>query len=386
MAPKINSKVKITFIITDLKPGGAQIVLLRLIDHINKNRFQISVISLLKEGSIKSKIESLGVPVFSSGISKSMVSWPFGFFRLFNLLKFIKPDVVSTWMYHADLIGGLIARIAGVRAVSWGIRHSNFGSGKTSSATRYVAYFSALFSYLIPKAIISCSTNAVSMHQELGYKSDKFTLIPNGYNLNTITFREKAAVLLRNEWNIAPEIPLLGMVARWNPQKDHANLLSSLAILNKKKVKFICVLVGTGMEDSNTKIKQLIEYNNLLDKVLLVGPQENIPDVMSAIDIHILSSSYGEAFPNVVAEAMACSTPCVVTDVGDAALIVGNTGWVVPPNNSIALSTAIENSLLDLKSEYNVVRKRLCRQRIEKKYSIEHMAKAYHKVWRNIIL
>ena len=176
-------------------------------------------------------------------------------------------------------------------------------------------------------------------------------------------------------------MPLLGSVARWDPQKDHANLLRALALLSQNGLDFRCVLAGPGIEPSNNALLQLISESNLADKVFLLGPRDDVPDIMNALDLHVLSSSYGEAFPNVVAEAMACGTPCVVTDVGDAAAIAGDTGWVAPPGNSRALAQSIDQALLAVLSPLQGKISSESRQRIAGRFGIEQMVASYRNIW-----
>ena len=144
------------------------------------------------------------------------------------------------------------------------------------------------------------------------------------------------------------KIPLLGSVARFHPQKDHKNLFQALNLLKINKIFFKCVLVGHKINAKNKLLIKMIKKFNLSKEVILLGPKRNINQIMNVIDIHILASEYGEAFPNVVAEAMACGTPCVVTDVGDSSLIVGKTGWIVRPSDSKGLAYSIKKQLKNL--------------------------------------
>jgi glycosyltransferase involved in cell wall biosynthesis len=274
----------------------------------------------------------------------------------------------------------MIARLAGIRAVCWGIHNSNLSSAMSSKSARFAAHLCAWLSSWLPAAIVSCSERAARVHQNLGYRASKFAVIPNGYDLSLFSPQPHARNTLRSEWGVAPQVPVLGMIARWHPEKDHANLLAALALLTKDGRDFRCVLAGTGMEQSNAVLRKLISESTLEDKVLLLGPRDGIPDVMNALDIHVLSSC-GEAFPNVVAEAMACGTPCVVTDVGDAALIVAGTGWVVPPGDSYALARSIEQAVLAIQSSQREKISQACRQRIVECFGIERMAAAYQDIW-----
>jgi glycosyltransferase involved in cell wall biosynthesis len=172
------------------------------------------------------------------------------------------------------------------------------------------------------------------------------------------------------------------MVARFDPQKDHANLLAALSLLKERGVEYCCVFVGTGVDCANETLTQLISAAGLEKNVQLLGRRNDIPAVMNALDLHVLSSSFGEAFPNVLAEAMACGTPCVTTDVGDAALIIGETGWVVPPEDVGALANSIEKAIMLWQDQPGwQKRKRACRKRVEDEFSLSAMVSAYRGAW-----
>ena len=170
------------------------------------------------------------------------------------------------------------------------------------------------------------------------------------------------------------------MVARWDPLKDHANLLNAFHRLAVERDNVRCVLVGEGMDESNSALVSLVRQHDVMGKVILAGPSDNITAVMNALDLHVLSS-VGEAFPNVVAEAMACGTPCVVTNVGDAGLIVGNTGWVVPPSDPKALFQAMELALSKLSEEGGAFWGAASRSRILQSFSLEKMVSSYEDTW-----
>ena len=207
--------------------------------------------------------------------------------------------------------------------------------------------------------------------------------IGNGYDVHKLYPLKSIRSSARKELSIFNNVFLIGMIARFDPQKDHENILLALSYLKNSADNFKCIFVGRGMEGDNRYIKDLINKFSLHDIVLLHGQDDNISKIMNAIDLHVLSSSYGEAFPNVVAEAMLCGTPCVVTDVGDSARIVGDTGWVVEPNNAHILSHAI-NKAMDLKmnnKEQWSIRCGNALDRAKSKYGIERMVSEYHKVW-----
>ena len=372
----------ITHIITGLNDGGAEGVLYRLCTHDTENRHV--VISLMDEGKYGPRLIASGVDVHCLNMPRGRVTIS-GLFNLYRLLRQIRPDVVQTWMYHADLLGGVVARLAGIKAICWGIRHSNLEPGKSARSTIIIARLCAILSRCIPRSIVSCSAQAAEVHQRLGYVKEKFTVIANGYNLEEFSPRPEDGARLRPEWGIGGDVPLLGVVARFDAQKDHQNLLQALARLKETGQVFRCVLIGTGMEHGNQEMQNLIAQTGLENHVMLLGRRNDIPVVMNALDVHILSSSFGEAFPNVIAEAMACGTPCVATEVGDAALIVGDTGWIVPPSDPDALFQAISKGVAEMQNKGAwAKRKTACRTQVVTHFSIEKMVESFHAVWNKV--
>ncbi len=371
--------MKILHIITGLNDGGAEAVLFRLCIH---DAFcKHIVISLSGEGKYGSLLRAKGIKVYVLAIHPKHPS-PIALFKLIRLLRKHRPDVVQTWMYHADLFGGIAARIAGIKSIVWGIRHTTLEPRKSKKTTILIAKLLAKFSWWLPARISVCAQRAMDVHEALGYNRALMRLIPNGYNLADFTPKPEEARALRNEWGVGLNMALIGAVGRYDPQKDHTNLLQALASLRSRNMPFCCVLVGTNLDDDNQELHIQIQHLGLEEAVILLGRRTDIPAVMSAFDVHVLPSAYGEAFPNVVAEAMACETPCVVTDVGDAAYIVGDTGWVVPPSDSEALANAMENALLMSQQGDWKERGTLARKRIEEQFSLQRMVSAYSALWK----
>ena len=375
--------MNVLHVITGLSDGGAEAVLYRLCKHDQANTHQ--VVSLSGTGKYGSMLESLGVPVTTLNMSPGWAS-PLAFIRLVRLLRREKPDIVQTWMYHGDLFGGLAARAAGIRALVWGIRHTTLVPGKSNKTTIWIARILAKLSWWLPVNIVVCAQRAMDVHESLGYDRSKMRFIPNGYDLADYQPGLDLKGELRASLVSDQSIPLIGMIGRFNPQKDHANLLDALVILCDRGIAFRCVLVGTGLDPSNTEIVEWIAQRGLNDYVQLLGRRNDIANIMNVLDLHVLPSAFGEAFPNVVAEAMACGTPGVVTDVGDAAYIVGNTGLVVPPRDANALADAIEVALDDMRDADKSSEQGLrARCRIEEHFSIERMVRTYHAVWHECI-
>jgi glycosyltransferase involved in cell wall biosynthesis len=208
--------------------------------------------------------------------------------------------------------------------------------------------------------------------------------VPNGYDLKKFKPNLIKKAIFRKKINLDNRTTLFGNVARFHPQKDHKNLLEALSILKKDKMFFKCVLVGFGITSKNSILVKLIKKFKLTNEIILLGPQKNINLIMNGIDIHILASQHGEAFPNVLGEAMASGTPCVVTDVGDSSLIVGKTGWVAKPHNSRDLSNNIKKAVKKLKSNKWQHHCLLCRERINNKFTLNKMVNGYNNVWNSI--
>jgi glycosyltransferase involved in cell wall biosynthesis len=369
--------MKVTHVITGLNDGGAEGVLFRLCNYDKENIH--NVICLTALGRYGPLLRAKGVDVLALNMKRSFPS-PLAFLRLVLYLRAYKPEIVQTWMYHADFFGGCAARIAGIKSVVWGIRSSILVSQHSKQATIIVSRLLSLLSYWIPCRIVVCAQKAMDVHVTIGYDRKKMRVIFNGYEIVNSNFQEDSRQNLRKSLGIKFSTKLIGMVARFDPYKDHSNLLHAVSILCKKGINLKCVLVGAGIETKNECLRNLIAKLSLNDVVFLLGQRDDIPTIMGSIDLHILSS-FAEGFPNVVAEAMACGTPAVVTDVGDAALIVGDTGWVVPPRNSLALATAIEIALHETSDPAWRTRCNAVRSRIRYNFGIDQMIENYQRIW-----
>lgn len=375
--------MKILHIITGLGDGGAEGVLRRLVTSDDASAHQ--VVSLMDSGVHGDQLTASGIPVHLLGMPRGRVTFS-GLMRLFRLVREVEPDVVQTWMYHADLIGGVVSRVAGRPALVWGIRNTSLDHGMVVTTTRVVAWICARLSRVIPARIVSCSARAAEAHAEIGYDRRKITVIPNGYDVSLFRPDPDARARVRCEWGIAGEIAVIGMVARWDPQKDHQTLIQSLGVLNTGTgMNWRCMLIGHGMIDGNADLVGLLMRAGVAERVTLLGTRRDMPAVMNGLDLHVLSSA-SEGFPNVVAEAMACGTPCVVTDVGDAASIVDVTGWVVPAREPEQLAHAIGVAIAAMQDKAPwLARQVAARARIEENFGIERMVRAYLEVWESTL-
>ncbi|GLK96859.1 glycosyl transferase [Achromobacter xylosoxidans] len=375
--------LRVLHIITGLGQGGAESVLFRLATYPGANVEHV-VVSLTDEGIYGERLRAAGVAVHVLGMKRGRVSLG-GFLALRALVAAERPDAVQTWMYHADLIGGLAARLAGVRAIAWGIRNSGEHLERSSRSARMVLRACALLSGRIPKAIVCAAQKSAERHADKGYDRARMVVIANGYDLSRYAPNAEARSRVRAQWGVPQDVPAIGCVARWDPLKDHANLLRAIAALVRdgRDAGLRCVLIGRGMDTDNAELGALVDKLGLRDRLVLAGPSDDVPAAMNGLDLHVLSSC-AEGFPNVVAEAMACGVYCVVTDVGDAAYIVGDAGVVVPPEQPEALARGIETALREVAARGRERAGEAGRARVLENFDIARMVQSYTAVWRRI--
>jgi len=366
--------MKIVHIITGLGDGGAEHTLFKICKYDSKNKH--IVISFKKYGKYFLLLNKLGIEVHC--LNANFFSFH-KFFFLIKLLQSLKPDIVQTWLVHADFIGSVAARLAGIKNILWNVRYSNIEIDKSKFTTILIIKILAKLSYILPETIIIVSKKAKKIYENKGYDKRKLKFIPNGYDLSTLKVIKNHKIDFQKKVKIKKQIPIIGYVARYDPLKDHVNLLNALSLIRSKGKDFFCILVGFNI-NKNKILTNEIKKLKLNNYIRLLRPVNNVSKVMNLLDIHVQSSS-SEGFPNVVAEAMAHKTPCVVTNVGDSSYIVGQTGWIVPPNNSAKLAKAIETAFNEMATKNWNKKCNLARIRIKLKFSLSKMIKSYNNIW-----
>lgn len=371
--------MQVLHIITGLKKGGAETLLCNLCEY--DKEFNHTVISLSDTQDLEPSLTKLNIPVFSLNFTDGKIKI-LAVLKLYRLIKKINPDIVQTWMIHADLIGGLTARFVGIKNIFWGVHHTILIQGKVKWSTILILKINAFLSYFVPKKIIYCAEKSRSAQESIGFKKSKGVVIQNGYDIRKFYRNTNLGDNFRNELKISDDTFLIGHVGSYDPLKDQNTLIEALDILNKKHLNFVAVLVGKNLDNDNNNLVTKIEGKGLSSNIHLLGIRNDIPAVMNGIDLFILSS-ISEAFPNVLNEAMACGTPCVTTDVGDASLIVKNTGWIVPPEDPKLIVDAVIDATNELRTR-NISwlkRKDDCHERINKNFSLKKMINKYKEVW-----
>jgi glycosyltransferase involved in cell wall biosynthesis len=356
-------------------------MLYRVLSRMDPARFQNEVISLTGLGSIAQKIRAAGVPVRALGMKKGIPN-PYPFVRLVQWIHKSKPQIVQTWMYHADLVGGLAAHLAGEGRVVWNIRQANLDPKWNKTLTIWTAKACAHTSRWLPGCVVSCSQAALLLHTKLGYAAHNMAVIANGFDLEEFRPDAAARIAIRKELELPEGSLVIGMAARFHPVKDHRNFIQAAARLHAKMPGVHFALCGQGVDGENTELSKWVAAAGLGAHCHLIGPRQDLPCLFAAMDI-FTSPSLSEAFPSVVGEAMACGTPCVVTDVGDSALIVGESGRIVPPGNPDALAEA----WLELIEAGPSVRRQLgmtARLRVKQYFSLPMAVEKYQAIYTQL--
>lgn len=372
--------MKVVHVISGLDVGGAEMMLLKLLATLDRAVFEPEVISLRPGGQCRTLFEAQNIPVHSLSITKGVPS-PASILALRRLGRDLDPDVVQGWMYHGNLAAVLLARFArGKPALYWNIRHSVADLGLEKPATRLAIRAGGLLSRK-PQRIIFNSATSLGQHESLGYPRNKGLMIPNGFDLDRFRPSPSARTELRRELGLDPETALVGVAARRHPLKGHEDFLEAAARLTGAPRPVAFALAGQGVTFEDRPLMDLIKSLGLEGQVFLLGPRQDMPAFMAGLDL-LCVPSLGEAFPNVLGEAMACEVPCVATDVGDSRHIIADTGRAVPPGLPDALAAAM-GELLDLDSAARTELGGRCRSRIRENYSLENIAGHYASLYRS---
>ncbi|HEV2522548.1 MAG TPA: glycosyltransferase [Candidatus Acidoferrales bacterium] len=373
--------IKVMHIITTLGPAGAETMLCRMVSRMDRSRFENEIVSLTGILDQAEKMQAIGMRVRTLGMRTSMPN-PLSVMRLAQWIRNSKPDVIQTWMYHANLIGALAARLAGHVPVVWGIHHSALDPRIDKRRTILVNYACALLSRKFPARIICCSQASLRIHEQLSYAAEKMEVIPNGFDLEQVKPDPDARASICKELGIPTDAILIGIAARFHPLKDHRNFLWAAARLHEKMPEVHFLLCGLDITWENPQLAGWIEAAGIRNRCHLLGVRHDISRLFAAMDIST-TASRSEAFPVVIGEAMACGTPCVVTDVGDSALIVGETGMVVPPGDPAALAEAWRK-LIEAGPE---IRERLgmaARRRVQQHFALPGIVERYQSIYSEL--
>lgn len=369
-------------IITDLDIGGAEMMLYKLVSGLDREKFLCRVVSLDSPGVLSHKINNLGIQVDSLGVDPRRPT-PLALFRAIQMLRKWKPHIVQTWMYHSDLLGTVASGVARRGTLVWNLRCTNMDLSQYNKMTRWVMKACAALSRY-PYMVVANSHASIAYHKKMRYRPKRSMVIPNGFDLDRFKPAPGLKNQVRNELGIPEDAPCIGLVARFDPMKDHATFFSAAELISRKRPDTHFILCGEGMSQQDPRVRAYLDKSATSLKVHLLGRREDIYRIMAALDIFVLSS-FGESFPNAIGEAMACGVPCVATDVGDLRRIINGTGKIVPPKEPLALANAVLE-LLYLPDEELHKLGRVARERIRNHYSLEKIVRDYERLYLEIMV
>ena len=363
--------MKIAHLITGLGLGGAERQLKALVSGKPKeSSLQHIVISLKDEGVIGKQLrDEKEVRLYCLNLHKSIR----GVWHLYKILQQEKPDVLQTWLYHADLLGLIVGKLAGVPRIVWNIRCSNMELSQYSKLIGFVVKILKTLSRF-PDAVVTNSQSGQDFHEKLGYKPRQWVQIPNGIDTNLFQSNPLVGKELRRSLNIPENAVVVGMLGRIDPMKDHSTFLRAMKTLSQSNENLYCVVAGKGTEEATWPI--------IPPRLRRLGVWENASEFLNSLDIMVLSS-FGEGFPNVVGEAMACQIPTIVTDVGDAAILVQAPERIVSLRDVDGLTLALRR-LLALSSQERKAIGQKSREKILSSYSLPIMKQRYELFYQSL--
>jgi glycosyltransferase involved in cell wall biosynthesis len=362
--------IKIAHVITTLDLAGAQLLLHRLVARLDPAEVTGEVISLGPTGPVARLLEEAGWPVTALDMAPGRVR-PRDVVRLARELRRIDADVVHTWMYHADLLAGLVARLVTRSRVMWSLHQSALPADEMRQSTRAIARGNALLSWVLPRMIVSTSWSARDFHAGLRYRRSIVRVIPTSFDVPARPPKD----VLRRELGLAPDLPIVIRVGRFHAQKDYATFLRAMDLVLAEHDDVHVVAAGEDVMANNPALP-LPSDPGRRSRIHLLGERADAPALVAECDVAVSSSAFGESTPLVIGEAMAAGVPVVTTDVGDSARLVGETGRVVPARDPQALARATAE-LLQLGAAERCGLGRAARDRINDQFSLDDMVSRY---------
>jgi glycosyltransferase involved in cell wall biosynthesis len=373
--------IRVLHLITSLDVGGAQRMLAKLLGGIDRDRFESRVLSLVGGGALAEPIRAAGTPVGELGMRRGWPD-PRALRRLRRELLDDPPEVLMTWLYHADILGTLGARLAGLAAPVWNLRCTLHGGSGRGLSSRLGPRICAAMSRA-PRMVVTNSREGQRSHEAIGYRPREWRLIPNGFDLDQLRPDRSARREVRRERGLEEGDLLVGMVARWHPMKNHALLLQVAGRMRSRAPRLHFLLVGTGVESSNPAFRVALEAAGDPPRIHPLGERGDLPRLMAGLDFLVSVSTSGEGFPNVLGEALACGVPCITTAVGDSAQIVGEAGEVIAAGSVEETQAAIERLAALSRDERRELGAR-GRASIEARFRLDRIVEQYEALFRDL--
>jgi glycosyltransferase involved in cell wall biosynthesis len=361
--------VNILFIIRSLNLGGAERQLVNVAVGLKNRGHQVSVVIFYPGGPLYEELDAANVPVFVLDKKGRWDIFSF-YFSLGRVVKSVKPDIIHGYTGVPNMLTLFSKPFHSPAKVVWGVRASFLDLSKYDWLARVLYKFECFLSRF-PDLIISNSQSGAEHAQSNGFPGSKMGVVYNGINIQNFKPDECERLRIRHLFNIAEDAVLVGCVGRMDYMKGHPVFIDAMTQLVVNHDNVYACSIGNGEKSYVESLKKKVMNSGLADRFFWETAQSNIASYMNAFDL-LVSPSFGEGFPNVIAEAMACGVPCVVTDVGDSAFLVGECGMVVPPHDSVALAQALDEMLRQLSQHQNNFT-RCARERIVENFTIDKL-------------
>lgn len=374
--------IRVMFVNRRFEGGGAERQLIELAKNLDKSRFEICVTTFYEGGALYPQIQV--VPDVRLANLHKQGRWDTVRFlrRFWCTVRGFRPQIMVGYMTVANLLSLVVGKLCGAKVV-WAVRNSNMDMGRYDWLARFTFWFECLLSHGADLVIFNSHAGR-DHYIKCGFPKMSGVVIPNGIDVDYFKSDRENRRRVRLEWGVQDENPLIGMVARLDPMKDHDTFLAAAAELAKKRddVRFVCV--GDGAPSRQAELVARAEQLELGKQIIFVTGRDDMPSVYNALDVMTLSSAYGEGFPNVIGEAMACGVPCVVTDVGDAAAVVGETGLVVSPRDPAQLAEKWKE-MLERMNKQREATSEAARRRIVENFSTKALLARTELVLKGLI-
>lgn len=372
--------LRVAHIITDLNTGGAEMMLYKILkQNSDSYNYESIVISLMKPGNLGEKIKDLKVPVISLNLIPGSIPSVRSLFKLFKILNEFKPSIIQGWMYHGNLFSVISKlRFPKVRLI-FNIRQTLYSLRNEKISTRIVIILNMLLSRIAYKTVYN-SYLSKNQHLSIGFSKRNAMVIGNGFDLNTFKPDVNERLQVRDRLNIQNDEFLVTHISRFHPMKDHSTLLESikLTITSNKQIKFL--LVGKDIEN-NIELEKKSQELEIHENVIFLGERNDISNILASSDLNLLTSAWGEGFPNILGESLASEVLCVATNVGDSKLIVNEFGLVVDPGSPMEIASAIIE-VLSMDPDERVALGKEARKYIGENYSIDKIFVNYLNMYK----
>lgn len=372
-----HSSLRILHVITDLRIGGAETMLSRLLPRLRDMNVESEVVCLSARGPLSETLESEGFRVTHLNMKPGRFSLC-ALFTLSRIIRAFRPTLIHSWLYHADLMASLASYFCRVPLI-WSIHNSEFRPDVKRSTLIVVGILSRLSSR-VPRKILSCSRTATAIHIQRGYRADRIVYLPNGFDTDRFAPDDTLRTRMRKEIGVRDDDVVIGNVARLDPQKNQSALIRAFGAIANDFPNAVLVLAGRGIDSGNEPFQKLISEMGIEGRVRLLGERRDIPALLNAFDIFVLPS-ISEAFPLALGEAMSCGRYCIAADVGDCAEVIQTSGKILSSHDE--LPNALRETL-SLKPEERMAIGAVARARIIRVFSLDTMTNQLVSLYESV--